>query len=96
LFAERKRTKYDIYADVIEMAAKKDLCSLTRISYGANMPVDRAKKVVNFLVSHGFLHEITVGDHKRYRATKWGLEYLETFKHMRKFFAALEERIAKQ
>jgi len=91
LTEERKRTKYDIYADVIEMVAKKDLCSLTRISYGANMPVDRAKKVVTFLVSHGFLKEITVSDKRKYRTTKWGLEYLETFKRMRKFFAALEE-----
>jgi predicted transcriptional regulator len=89
--SELKRTKYDIYADVIEMVVKKDLCSLTRISYGANMPVDRAKKVVNFLVSHGFLREVTLAERKKYRATRWGLEYLETFKRMRKFFAALEE-----
>jgi predicted transcriptional regulator len=91
LTLERKRTKYDIYADIIEMVARKDLCSLTRISYGANMPVDRAKKEVAYLVSHGFLREIATGDRKGYRTTKWGLEYLETFKHMRKFFAALEE-----
>lgn len=90
---ERRRTKYDIYADIIEVIAKKTLCSLTRISYGANMPVDRAKKIVNFLVSHGFIREITSGDQKRYRTTKWGLEYLETFKRMQKFFAALEEPI---
>lgn len=88
---ERKRTKYDIYADIIEMVAKKNLCSLTRISYGANMPVDRAKKVVNFLVSHGFLTEVAMNAHKKYRTTKWGLEYLETYKRMRKFFAALEK-----
>ncbi len=88
---ERRRTKYDIYADTIEIIAKKGLCSLTRVSYGANMPVDRTKKVVNFLVSHGFINEVMVGDSRKYRATKWGLEYLETFKRMRKFFAALEE-----
>jgi predicted transcriptional regulator/KaiC/GvpD/RAD55 family RecA-like ATPase len=88
---ERKRTKYDIYADVIEVIAKKDLSSLTRISYGANMPVDRAKKVVNLLVSHGFIREVAVGDRKQYRTTKWGMEYLETVKHMQKFLAALEE-----
>jgi len=46
---------------------------------------------VNFLVSHGFIVEIAIGDRKKYRATKWGLEYLETFKRMRKFFAALKE-----
>ena len=91
--SERKRTKYDIYADVIEVIAKKDLSSLTRISYGANMPVDRAKKVVNFLVSHGFIREITADDRKQYRTTKWGMEYLETVKRMQKFLAALEEPI---
>jgi predicted transcriptional regulator/KaiC/GvpD/RAD55 family RecA-like ATPase len=90
---ERRRTKYDIYADVIEVIAKKGLSSLTRVSYGANMPVDRAKKIVNFLISHGFIREITVNDHKQYRATKWGLEYLETIKRMQKFFAALEEPV---
>jgi predicted transcriptional regulator/KaiC/GvpD/RAD55 family RecA-like ATPase len=93
LSSQRKRTKYDIYADVIEVIVKKDLSSLTRISYGANMPVDRAKKIVNFLVSHGFIREITVDDRKQYRTTKWGLEYLETFNRMQKFFAALEEPI---
>lgn len=89
--SERKRTKYDIYADVIEVIAKKDLSSLTRISYGANMPVDRAKKVVNFLVSRGFIREVAADDRKQYRATKWGMEYLETVKRMQKFLAALEE-----
>lgn len=88
----QRRTKYDIYANIIETITKKGLCSLTRISYGANMPVDRTKKILNFLISHGFVREIIVNDSKKYRATKWGLEYLETFKRMRKFFAALEEQ----
>jgi len=91
LSSERRRTKYDIYADIIEIVARKGLCSLTRVSYGANMPVDRTKKELSFLVSHGFINEVALGDSKKYRATKWGLEYLETFKRMRKFFAALEE-----
>lgn len=90
--SEQRRTKYDIYANVIEIIAKKGLCSLTRISYGANMPVDRTKKILNFLVSHGFVREVTVSGSKKYRATKWGVEYLETFKRIRKFFAALGEQ----
>jgi len=73
--------------------ARKGVCSLTRVSYGANMPVDRLKKTLNFLVSHGVVREITVGDRKKYRATKWGLEYLEALKRMQKFFAALEEPV---
>lgn len=89
---DRRRTKYDIYADIIEIIARKGLCSLTRVSYGANMPVDRAKKELNFLISHGFINEINFDNTKKYRTTKWGLEYLETFKRMRKFFAALKEQ----
>jgi predicted transcriptional regulator len=92
LSSEQRRTKYDIYADIIEMIARKGLCSLTRVSYGANMPVDRTKKELTFLVSHGFVNEVAIDSAKKYRATKWGLEYLETFKRMRKFFAALQDR----
>jgi len=88
---ERRRTKYDIYADIVGIVARKRVCSLTRVSYGANMPVDRTKKVLNFLVSHGFIREIKVNDSKKYSVTKWGLEYLETYRRMRKFFAALEK-----
>jgi|GEM_PF-2644335 len=91
LSREQRRTKYDIYADIVEIVAKKGLCSLTRVSYGANMPVDRTKKELSFLVAHGFINEVNIGDTKKYRVTKWGLEYLETFKRMRKFFAALEQ-----
>ncbi len=90
---ERRRTKYDIYADIVDVVVMKGLCSLTRISYGANLPVDRAKKILKFLVSHGFLREVTAGDSKKYRATRWGLEYLKTFKRMQRFFAALEEPV---
>lgn len=90
---ERRRTKYDIYADVIEVIARKGICSLTRISYGANMPVDRAKKTLEFLISRGFIREVTAGSGKKYRVTKWGLEFLETYKNMRKFFAALESKV---
>lgn len=85
-----RRSKYDIYADTIETIARKGLCPLTRVTYGGNMPIDRAKKVLSFLVSHGFISEITEGDRKKYRATRWGLEYIETYKRLRKFFAALE------
>jgi len=57
------------------------------------MPVDRTKKELSFLVEHGFITETVIADSKKYRATKWGLEFLETYKRMRKFFAALEEKL---
>jgi len=72
---------------------RKSSCPLTRASYGANLPIDRAKKALSFLASRGFVKEEIVGDSKRYRITKRGLEYLETFRKMRKLFAALAEEL---
>jgi predicted transcriptional regulator/KaiC/GvpD/RAD55 family RecA-like ATPase len=87
----KRRTRYEIYADLLDCVARKGACKLTRASYGANLPVDRTKKTLAFLASRGFVSEDTAGDSKVYRITKRGWEYLETFKQMRKLFAALDE-----
>ncbi len=88
-----RRTKYEIYSDLLRTIAKRNQCTLTRASYGANLPVDRAKKALKFLASKGFAKEDNMGDRTVYKITKRGLEYLETYKQMRKMFAALEEPI---
>ncbi len=90
---EKRRTRYEIYADLLATVARRGYCRLTRASYGANLPVDRAKKALAFLASRGFLREKDVDDSKVYKITKRGLEYLETFRQMRKLFAALDEEI---
>ena len=90
---EKRRTRYEIYADLLDIVARKGYCRLTRASYGANLPVDRAKKSLTFLASRGFVREESVDDSKSYRITKRGYEYLETFKKMRSFFAALDEKV---
>ena len=92
-FLADRRTKYEIYADLLGIVAKRGTCGVTRASYGANLPVDRAKKALAFLATRGFVKEDIIGDSKVYKVTKRGLEYLETFKQMRKLFAALEEGI---
>jgi predicted transcriptional regulator/KaiC/GvpD/RAD55 family RecA-like ATPase len=90
-YLAKRRTKYEIYAELLDVVARKGRCRLTRASYAANLPVDRAKKSLSFLASRGFLREEDYEDSTVYRITKRGLEYLETFKHMRKLFAALDE-----
>jgi uncharacterized repeat protein (TIGR01451 family) len=92
-FLAKRRTKYEIYEELLDIVARRGYCRLTRASYGANLPVDRAKKSLTFLASRGFVKEESVDDSKIYRITKRGLEYLETFKQMRKLFAALDEKI---
>lgn len=88
-----RRTRYEIFADLLGIVMKRGSCPLTRASYGANLPVDRTKKFLTFLASRGFVKEELVGDSKRYKITKRGLEYLETFQKMQKMFAALSEEL---
>jgi len=86
-----RRTKYEIYADLLWTVMKRKACPITKASYGANLPVDRAKKFLHLLASRGFVREEKIDDSMRYKITKRGLEYLETFRKMRKMFAALSE-----
>ena len=88
-----RRTKYEIYSDLLEIVMRRGSCPVTRASYGANLPVDRAKKFLGFLATRGFVKEEVVDDSTRYKITKRGLEYLETFRRMRKLFAALSEEL---
>ena len=56
------------YEDLIlEIVARKGFCRVTRASYGANLPVDRAKKSLSFLASRGFLKEEVRGDSNIYK-----------------------------
>lgn len=88
-----RRTRYEIFADLLDIVMKRGLCPVTRASYGANLPVDRTKKFLGFLASRGFVREEFVGDSRRYKITKRGLEYLEAFQKMKKMFAALSEEL---
>jgi predicted transcriptional regulator len=92
-FSLERRTRYEIFADLLDIVVKRELCAVTRASYGANLPVDRAKKFLSFLASRGFVKEEFVGDSRKYRITKRGLEYLETYQKMQKMFAALAEKL---
>jgi len=88
-----RRTRYEIYADLLWIVMKRKSCPITKASYGANLPVDRTKRFLQFLASRGFVKEERIDNSTRYSVTKRGLEYLETFRKMRKMFAALSEEL---
>lgn len=76
----QRRTRYDIYMDTLETIRRKGISAITRISYGANLPVDRAKNVVNFLLRRGLLKEEEYGDTRGYRITARGGEFLQALR----------------
>lgn len=81
----KKRTRYEIYSDVLEAVRRKGKISITKLSYSVQMPVDRTKHVVNLLVSKGLLKEENIGDKKIYRLTERGGALLEALRRVRKF-----------
>ncbi|MBS7653167.1 hypothetical protein KEJ13_08575 [Candidatus Bathyarchaeota archaeon] len=69
----------------MDAVRRKGSTTITRISYSAQLPVDRSKKMVDFLVSKGLLKEEDMGDRKVYRLTERGGAFLEALKTVRKF-----------
>ncbi|HDJ26680.1 MAG TPA: hypothetical protein ENF34_05130 [Candidatus Bathyarchaeota archaeon] len=85
-----RRSKYDIYADILDAVRRNSPCTLTRASYGARMPLDRAKEAVRKLERAGFLESITIGGRKHYIITPKGAEFLELYRRLKALLAAIE------
>jgi predicted transcriptional regulator len=80
-----RRTRYDIYQDILETLRRKGATGITRISYGANLPVDRAKEAVEFLMEHGLLDDDNYGDNTKYILTGRGGEFLNALKTVKRY-----------
>jgi len=76
----KRRTRYDIYMDTLETVRRTGLSGITRISYGANLPVDRAKKIINFFIQRDLVREENFGDIRGFRITARGGEFLQALK----------------
>ncbi len=72
-----RRTRYDIYKDTLESIRRTGLSGITRISYGANLPVDRAREVITYLSERNLIKEELNGQRKAYRMTPRGGEFLQ-------------------
>jgi len=80
-----RRTRYEIYLDILEAVRRKGACPITRLSYGAGLPVDRTKKVVDFLLAQGLLRQENIGERRVYRITQRGGEFLAALRTIRRF-----------
>ena len=72
-----RRTRYDIYRDTLEAIRRTGSSGITRISYGANLPVDRARDVLTYLSERKLVKEELNGTRKAYRMTPRGGEFLQ-------------------
>jgi len=72
-----RRTRYNIYRDTLETIRRTGSSGITRISYGANLPVDRARQVLMYLSERNLVKEELNGQRKAYRMTSRGGEFLQ-------------------
>ena len=86
-----RRSPVDLYASILEVVKRYgDEGRITRISYGAGMPVNRLRSFVDRLVALDLLREEDHDGWSSYSITHRGQEFLDTYWRMRGFTGLLE------
>lgn len=89
--ANRRRERTEIYATILEVVKRhRGAARVTRISYGAGMPVDRLKRAIERLVELGLLARQVDDGIWTYDLTVRGHDFLSTYWKMRAFVETLE------
>lgn len=86
----KKRARVDIYADIMEVLKHRPEGALvTRISYGAGLPLDRVKPMLQALANFGLLSIRVSGESRFYHITRRGLEFLDAYRKVQGFMTYL-------
>lgn len=86
----KKRSRVDIYADILEVLKRRPEGSLvTRISYGAGLPVDRVKPMLETLANYGLLSIRLAGESRFFHVTRRGMEFLDAYRKVQGFMTFL-------
>jgi predicted transcriptional regulator len=86
----RRREQTDLYATILEVIKRyHGQARITRISYGAGMPVDRLRASVDRLLALGLVKRDDQGGRVVYDITARGQEFLDTYWKMRAYVEAL-------
>ncbi|MGC2034044.1 MAG: winged helix-turn-helix domain-containing protein [Thermoplasmata archaeon] len=87
----RRRERTDLYATILEVVKRyHGEARITRVSYGAGMPVDRLRVSVDKLVALGLLKRTAGDDLITYDLTPRGQEFLASYWKMKAFTDLLE------
>jgi predicted transcriptional regulator len=87
----RRREVTDLYATVLEVVKRyHGAARITRVSYGAGMPVDRVRILVERLINSGLLRSEELDGRPVYDITVRGQEFLDTYWKMRGYVEALD------
>ena len=88
------RSRYDIYADILSVLDFYSEAGISQIARRANLPLDRAKKLIIFMQARGLLVKYDNPEKRPkfiYRATSKGTEYAALYKEMSRLVVELTE-----
>jgi predicted transcriptional regulator len=88
----RRREVSDLYATVLEVVKRyHGAARITRISYGAGMPVDRLRSFIERLQTLGLLKSEELDGRAVYDITPRGQMFLDTYWKMRGYIEVFEQ-----
>ena len=79
------RSRYDIYADIIDVLQFYNEAGISQIARRANLPIDRAKGLVEFMVARGLILKQENPKQRPsvvYIGTNRGYQYFELYKQL--------------
>ncbi|NHJ48154.1 MAG: hypothetical protein FK733_10240 [Asgard group archaeon] len=77
-----RRSKYEIYNEILNIIYYQSDLPLTRISRAANLPVDRAKPILQFLQARNLIFDEEDDGLTVFRISPEGVEFIELFKRL--------------
>jgi len=90
VWQSKKRARVDIYADILEVLKHRPEGALvTRISYGAGLPLDRVKPMLETLANFGLLTIRLSDDSRYYHISRRGIEFIEAYRKVQGFMTYL-------
>ena len=87
-----RRSKLEMYVDILKVLAQRGPLKLTHIMYKANVNCKVLKEYLDFLVDHGLVEERIVGKRRVvYTTTQRGVTVLKYFRELEQVLPIVEE-----
>jgi predicted transcriptional regulator len=87
-----RRSKLEIYVDILNVLAQRGPLNVTHIDYEANVNYTILKEYLNFLMKQGLIEERVVGkDRVVYAVTDRGTSVLKFLRELNKVLTVIDE-----
>ena len=87
-----RRSKLEMYVDILTVLAHKGPLKLTHVMYKANVNCCVLKEYLEFLIKQGLIEERNVGKQRIvYAVTQRGITVLKYFKELKQVLPIVEE-----